>query len=93
VSVQYRERDKQDWYEGTTINISRTGIYFQAEQDLPPQTPLELRVVFPAEVTGASAMDVICWGPVVRKDPDVSPGNLKIAAAIQRYRFSLPAEK
>jgi hypothetical protein len=89
VSVQYRERDKQDWHEGTTINISRTGIFFQAEHDVQTQTALELRVLFPAEATGSSAMNVICWGPVVRKDPDESPGNLKIAAAIQRYRFSV----
>jgi hypothetical protein len=89
-AVQYRVSHEQDWHEGTTVNISRTGILFQTDHDVPKQTELELRVLFPAEATGASAMNVICWGPVVRKDVDVPPGILKMAAAIQRYRFAIP---
>ena len=88
VSVQYHECDKRDWHEGITINISRTGILFQADQDIAPQTELELRVLFPAEITGSSPMNVLCWGPVVRKAAGAPPGSSLIAAAIQRYRFT-----
>jgi hypothetical protein len=87
-SVQYRELNKQDWHEGTTVNISRTGILFQTDCDVLPQTALEMRVSFPAEVTGASAMNVVCWGPVVRKIADIPLSNPTVAASIQRYRFS-----
>jgi hypothetical protein len=90
VVVQYHERDDPDWHEGTTINISRTGILFQTDHELLPQTELELKVLFPAEVTGSAAMNVLCWGPVVRKRADALPGNLMIAAAIHRYRFATP---
>ena len=90
VPIQYHECDKGDWHEGTTVNISRTGILFQTDSDIPPQTELEFRLLFPAEVTGTSAMNVICWGPAVRKAEEAPPGNVMIAAAIQRYRFSLP---
>jgi hypothetical protein len=87
-AIQYRERNKPDWHSGTIINISRTGILFQTESDIPPQTALEMRVSFPSEVTGASAMNVMCWGPVVRKDAVMQSNNPAIAAAIQRYRFT-----
>jgi len=85
----YRKSGEQDWHEGQTVNISRTGILFLAGCELTPQTSLELRILFPKEITGESSMDVICWGPVVRTEParnsDSSPAT---AAAILRYRFS-----
>jgi hypothetical protein len=87
-AVQYRERNKQDWHEGTTINISRTGLLFQTDYDVPLQAALEVRVSFPSEVTGASEMTVVCWGPVVRRNADLPLSNSTVAASIQRYRFS-----
>lgn len=87
-SVQYRESGEQDWHEGKSINISRTGILFEAEGDQVLQAMLEMRILFPAEVTGESPTNVVCWGPVVRQSPPSSPeGHPTVAASILRYRF------
>jgi hypothetical protein len=87
-SVYYRESGEIAWHKGTTVNISRSGVLFQAEGDLVPQTMLEMRIVFPFEITGDVSANVICWGPVVRNAQLASvEGQASLAAAILRYRF------
>ena len=86
--IHYREGGEADWSHGITVNISRTGILFQPERDVRLQTGLEMRILFPPEVTGATAANVACWGPVVRKSFPAPAGNPPlVAAAIVRYRF------
>jgi hypothetical protein len=88
-TVHYRVSGEHDWHEGTSINISRTGVLFKAEDDLPPQTVLEMRIQFPAELTGDTPTNVVCWGPIIRRGwvehPDSHPA---LAALIVRYRFT-----
>ena len=87
--VRYREGGQSDWSEGTTVNISRSGVFFFAEKEILPRTMLELRILFPAEVIGGNPANVICWGPVVRTEhlrpPDHQPA---LAVAIRSYRFT-----
>lgn len=74
---------------GTTINISRSGVLFRADQELTPSTMLEMQIVFPTEVTGEVPTKVVCWGPVVRTvPPEPADGRPALAAAISRYRFA-----
>ena len=83
--VQYRGSGESDWYEGTTINMSRSGVLFHAANDLKPKTKLEMRILFPSEDPPAN---VICWGRIVRKEPPHAPDpRPAVAAAILRYRF------
>ena len=85
----YRTSGSDEWSEGTTINISRSGILFRAGQDLALETPLDMQIVFPPEVTGETPAKVSCWGPVVRKVPPAGPEDRPaLAAAISRYRFA-----
>ena len=87
--LHYRKSGELEWHRGTTINISRSGVLFRADHDLEPETVLEMRIVFPAEVTGEAPARVLCWGPVVRKEPPADAGSRPaLAAAIVRYRFS-----
>ncbi len=76
------------WREGTTVNISRSGLLFYGGPDIALKTPLEMQIEFPAEVTGDSATRLMCWGRVVRK---IGPSSLDplpaLAASISRYRF------
>ena len=87
--VYYRESGKTAWEEGTTLNISRTGILFQTKTDLPLQTTIQIRITLPHEITGEAPAEIVCWGPVVRKELLASPvGQHALAATISRYAFS-----
>ena len=86
--MQYREGGETSWHEGTTINISRSGVLFKADRALEPRKVLEMRISFPPEFTGDSETGVICWGPIVRQQPisgETTPP--AIAASIFHYRF------
>lgn len=71
--------------EGTTLNISRSGVLFRAEKEIKPTTMLEMRITFPGELTGNGPASILCWGRVVRIIAS-SPGSV-LAAAIIKYRF------
>ncbi len=87
--LRYRESGQTAWSRGTTVNISRSGVLFSAEKELLPKTMLELRILFPAEISAGTPANVICWGPVVRAErpnsPDQQPA---LAVAIRSYRFT-----
>ncbi len=87
--LRYREGGQADWNEGTTVNISRSGVLFSAEKNVEPKTVLELRIMFPAEVIGGVPANVVCWGPVVRTQPNQLPDQRpELAVAIHRYRLT-----
>ena len=87
--LRYRESGQATWSEGTTVNISRSGVLFSAEREIEPKTLLEVRILFPADNIGENPANVICWGPVVRAEPpklhDRQP---ELAVSILRYRFT-----
>ena len=64
--LRYREVGEQGWRQGTTSNISRSGLLFNAEEVLQPNAQLEINLVLPAEIAGLSPTEVVCRGEVVR---------------------------
>jgi hypothetical protein len=86
--LRYRTLGEQGWREGTTENISRSGVLFRAQEALQPNAQLEINLVLPPEIAGLTATEVICRGEVVRtvESPDnsLSPA---LAAKILQYRF------
>ncbi len=87
--VRYRESGRTEWNEGTTINISSSGVLFRCAAALEPKKMLEMQIVFPAEITGGDPANVVCTGPVVRAVPASSADSLPSqAAAILHYRFT-----
>jgi len=89
LQLRYRESGTISWHEGSTINISRTGILFRTEQDLPLQTTLEMRV----EILPSSKVTLACRGPVVRKQESMSPETYPVLAAMIRAYRLLPNRK
>ncbi len=81
-ALLYRGSGESAWSEGTTVNISRTGVLFRPARPIPPQTMLEFQILFPAEVTGGMPANVVCRGPVVRTQPPDA-----LAASIRCYRL------
>jgi hypothetical protein len=86
--LRYRPLGEKSWRPGTTENISRSGLLFQAQEFLYPNAQLEISLVLPPEIAGLAATEVICRGEVVRsveaQGQGVSPA---LAAKILQYHF------
>jgi len=86
--LKYRRLDEQDWHDGETRNISRSGLLFQAEDVVQPSVILEINLVLPPEIAGLSPTEVVCRGEVVRSvqtaGEEMPPA---LAAKILQYRF------
>jgi len=86
--LEYRMLGESVWHNGTTENISRSGMLFRVEETIQPNAQLEINLVLPAEIAGLFPAEVICHGEVVRtvelEQPIVGPA---LAAKILRYQF------
>lgn len=86
--LRYRLVGEDEWREGTTENISRSGMLFRVEELVSPNVQLEINLLLPAEIAGLSSAEVICRGEVVRavesESPAISPA---LAAKILQYHF------
>lgn len=86
--LRYRLVGDQRWLQGTTENISRSGLLFQAEEILQPNAQLEINLVLPAEIAGLAATEVVCRGEVVRSIGSPGTGiSPSLAAKILQYHF------
>ncbi len=90
--LRYRPLGEQSWRPGTTENISRSGLLFQAQEVLRPNMQLEISLVLPAEIAGLAATEVICRGEVVRSVEPQEQGQGQgvtpaLAAKILQYHF------
>ncbi|MGO9865543.1 MAG: response regulator [Terriglobales bacterium] len=94
IPLLYRPLGEQNWRPGTTENISRSGVLFQAQEILLPSAPLEISLVLPAEIAGLDSTEVVCRGEVVRSVAAQGPSvSSFLAARILQYDFqnSAPA--
>ena len=86
--LKYRQIGESAWLDGTTENISRSGLLFRAEELIPANAQLEINLVLPVEIAGLSAAEVVCRGEVVRTVEAEAPTmNPALAAKILQYRF------
>jgi hypothetical protein len=71
LAIRYRTGGQVDWYEARTENISRTGVLFQGERLLRPNTPVEMRLemLWLPPLEPASVAEVVWCGSVVRTVP------------------------
>jgi PAS domain S-box-containing protein len=86
--LRYRRLGEKQWHVGTTENISRSGMLFEADELLQPSAQLEINLVLPAEIAGLSDTEVVCRGEVVRTVQ--SSGEVPspaLAARILQYHF------
>jgi hypothetical protein len=77
---------EKNWRPGTTENISRSGLLFQAQELLQPNAQLEINLVLPSEIAGLAATEVVCRGEVVRSIGLQGP-HPALAAKILQYHF------
>ncbi|HEY1461789.1 MAG TPA: ATP-binding protein [Terriglobales bacterium] len=86
--MKYRLLGEDSWHRGTTENISRSGLLFQAEEAIPETAQLEINLVLPAEIAGLAAAEVVCRGEIVRAvHAESSQVHPALAAKILQYHF------
>lgn len=61
--LHYQRSGSPHWHDGRTVNISRTGILFQTDEELQQNAALEILVDLPTNVK------LSCQGSVVRSEP------------------------
>jgi hypothetical protein len=92
ISVFYRTPG-QEWHEGWTENISKTGVLFRADHSITLDTPVELMLDLPAFIATPVAGRAICRGRIVRADsPSLLEERPAVAAKIFEYDFARPAD-
>ncbi len=93
LSVSYRRPSDGVWIEGTSIDISRTGVLFTAAPPAPAVGErIEFRVRLPA-IRGPCGSEALCTGRVLRVIPGSSErAEVALAVAIDRYRL-VPASQ
>ena len=85
----FRRAGEQEWRQGRTMNISRSGLLFEAPEPIEPRTPLEVRLELPVAGPAAPPAHVTCRGEVVRDElPTERNGPHRLAAAILRFNFA-----
>lgn len=93
MAVLVRLLGEDNWREGTTENVSRSGVLLRlpgqasAAEALADRAPLEIRMALPAQIPGTQGASVICHAQVVRNvaaNGDARPG---CAASICEYNL------
>lgn len=86
--VQFRPVGASEWIEGTSRDISRSGLLFRSEHPVPLGTELEVIIAMPRELTGSRAVQVICTGRVVRQLSTAAEADPRfLALEITDYNF------
>jgi hypothetical protein len=86
--VYFRQPQSPTWLEGTTENISYTGVLFRSSSPFVPETPLELRLQLAVGTKQNHASEIRCKGAVVRVEQRNAPDTpVALAVAIRDYRI------
>jgi hypothetical protein len=87
--VYFRPPQSPTWLEGTTENISYTGVLFRSPSPFVPETLLELRLQLPVGTKHESrASEIRCKGEVVRVEHRNAPETATaLGVAIRDYHI------
>jgi hypothetical protein len=88
MQVYFRQPHTSTWLEGTTENISYTGVLFRSTHPLDPETMVELRLQLAIGTKPNPAAEIRCKGAVVRIEQRDGPETpIALAVAIRDYRI------
>lgn len=88
MALSYRRHLEKAWHSGQTENISRSGVLFRGDLCIEPATPIQMRVMLPAEIFQEGPVEVVCRGMVVRAEPASGEENMpRLATKILNYRM------
>lgn len=88
VPIRFRVKNMSTWYQGTTDNISQSGLLFHGPHPLPANALIEMVFEMPEEISGQKNSNVLCQGRVIRsKDVRETEDGIGLAASILDYKF------
>jgi hypothetical protein len=88
LSVRFRPAGDSAWRDGTTQNVSSSGVLFRASTPLAANTPVELRLALPIGPAPDAFSEVICNGRIVRTvAPSPADTQTGIAVEISDYKL------
>ena len=86
VPVCFRAKGQNEWRQGRTENMSRSGVLLTSDETLCAQEDVEMVFVLPMAAPGENTVVIACEGRVVRSEaPPASP--VRMAATFLSYRF------
>jgi len=86
--VYFRQPQSPTWFEGTTENISYTGVLLRSTHPLVPDTSLELRLQLAVGPKLNHTSEIHCKGAVVRVEQrNVRENPVALAVSITDYRI------
>lgn len=89
--MRYRIRGERSWREGVVENISASGLLFQGEQLVEPNTQIELNFILPGKLAGEKSARVVGRGMIVRSSMGTGAfGTAIMAATITHSRLVRP---
>jgi hypothetical protein len=88
LSLRYRRNGAEEWEEGSMRNISRSGLFFTAQQAHSLHTRIELVWALPKVLRHEGPGMVRCQGEVVRSVPPATANDRPaLAIRISAYEF------
>ena len=78
--IQYRRTSEAEWRRGFIVNMSVSGVLFEAAEILPTSDPVEISIVFQSPGSTAGASVVTTSGYVVRSE-DITPPRVAVRFA------------
>jgi hypothetical protein len=86
--VYFRQPPSPTWLEGTTENISYTGVLLRSSYSLALETAIEMKLRLGPAAKRAGAGEIRCKGTVVRLESrDVPETPVALVVAIRDYRI------
>jgi len=87
--AEFRPHDSQRWWEAKTENISANGALLRTSRQVPPLTPLDVKLQLPTALTGESKVQLLCSGYVVRAiEPRLPFAHGQLAATFLHFELS-----
>jgi len=88
----YRTVGDGDWRQGTMVNISESGVLFETDHPVWPNTAVEMRFNLGLGKANAWAAQVVCQGLIARAITEAGSARVKaLAAKITKFHFVRPA--
>ncbi len=91
MSIRFRRTGDDAWLDGTTLDISESGVLFQTVDPVPPIGAL-VEMALELSSLGPRIADVTCTGRVVRAATAADLSTTMTAATIDSYSFARKAK-
>jgi hypothetical protein len=87
VTALYQSAGDAEWREGTTVDISASGVLIEVEDPLPVGAPVEFRLVLPPVGAAGEHGEIRGRGRVARLAAPPASSHCWCAVAIEQYEF------